>query len=158
MTKVEVKDTVLWLNGIHGDVELIKRLESLRAGEIVQLRVDGEAGEWKKMKDYRTTGTPTPGLTPIGPAASHWGALYRASKASGGILVNLEAIDGSKAATGSAPPGSAPTDSAPPANWEEADELDREAAWEAFKALRNAGWSSEGRTLTRDELHERERT
>jgi hypothetical protein len=147
MTKVEVKDSVLWLNGIHGDAELIAKLESLRAGEIVQLRVDGEAGEWKKMQDYRTTGKRTPGLSPIGPAASHWRDLYRASKASGGILVNLEAIDGSKAATGSVPP----------ANWEEADELDREAAWEAFKALRNAGWSSEGRPLTRDEWHERVR-
>jgi len=148
MTKVEVKDTVLWLNGIHGDQELLARLESLRAGEVVQLRVDDEPGEWKKMQDYRTTGRPTPGLAPIGPAAAHWRDLYRASKASGGILVNLEAIDDSRAATASTLP----------ANWEEADELDREAAWEAFKALRNSGWSSEGRTLTRDELHERERS
>ena len=145
MMKVEVKDTVLWFKGIHGDPEFIAKLGSLRAGEIVQLRVDGQAGEWKKMKDNRTTGKPTPGLSPIGPAASRWRDLYRTNKASGGILVNIEAIDGTEAATGTVPP-----------NWEEADELERKAAWEAFKALRNAGWSSEGKKLKRDELHERE--
>ena len=147
MTKVAVNDHVLWLKHIHGDTELRMRLESLRAGDIVQLRVDGEAGAWKKMRDA-PSGRPTPGLTPIGPAKARWGDLYRASKEAGGMLVNLEAIEESKAA---AAPETA-------ANWEEADELDREAAWEAFKALRNAGWSSEGRApLTRDELHERTR-
>ncbi len=148
MTKAEVKDTVLWLNGIHGDAKLRAALESLPAGEVVQLRVDGAAGEWKKMQDNRTTGKPTPGLAPLGPAAVRWRDLYRANKATGGILVSLEVIDSLEAAAGSTPR----------ANWEEADDLDREAAWEAFKALRSAGWSSEGRTLTRDELHERERS
>lgn len=151
MSKVEVKDTVIWLNGIHGDTALVARLESLSAGEVVQLRVDDERGEWKKMQDYRTTGKPTPGLAPIGPTASRWRDLYRASKESGGILVNIEAIDDT-----STPPGSASSGSALPANWEAADEVDRDAAWAAFKALRNAGWSSEGRTLSRDELHERD--
>ena len=41
--------------------------------------------------------------------------------------------------------------------WEEASEVEREAAWAAFKALRHAGWSSEAREVTRDELHDRER-
>ncbi len=145
MMKVEVKDTVLWFKGIHGDAEFLARLESLRAGEIVQLRVDGEAGEWKKMQDNRTTGRPTPGLAPIGPSALRWRHLYRANKAFGGILVNIEAINSAEAGTGTVA-----------SNWEEADELERQAAWEAFKALRNAGWSSEGRKLTRDEMHERD--
>ncbi len=36
------------------------------------------------------------------------------------------------------------------------DEAERQAAWEAFKALRNAGWTSDGRKLSRDELYDRE--
>jgi hypothetical protein len=145
MTKVEVKDSVLWTKHLHGDAELRARLESLRAGDVIQLRVDGEVGEWRKMQDNSTTGKPTPGLAPIGPAALRWRELFRANKASGGIVVGVEAIEADGVSR-----------SAAPANWEDANEMEREAAWEAFKALRNAGWSSEGRTLTRDELHERE--
>lgn len=143
MMKVEVKDTVLWFKGIHGDTAFLSRLERLRAGEIVRLRVDGNVGEWKKMQDNRTTGRPTPGLAPIGPAALRWRDLYRANKASGGILVNIEAV--SSAESGS---------STVPRDWDEAGEVERQAAWEAFKALRNAGWSSEGRKVTREQLHE----
>jgi hypothetical protein len=143
MTKVEVKDTVLWIKSIHGNAELRARLESLRADEIVQLRVDGEAGEWRKMKDNSTTGKPTPGLAPIGPAALRWRELFRANKASGGILVDLEAVEPSGDRT------------ARPRNWEDADETQREAAWEAFKAAQNAGWRSDGPYPSREELHQR---
>jgi hypothetical protein len=143
MSRVEVKDTVLWTKGIHGNPELKEKLESLPAGSIVRLRVDGSEGEWKKMQDNRTSGKPTPGLAPLGPAAERWRRLYRDNKALGGILVGLE------------PATSEPVVAA---TWHQADEQERAAAWEAFKALRNAGWSSEGRTATRDELHQRERS
>jgi hypothetical protein len=69
-------------------------------------------------------------------------------------LVEIELVDDNGATGQSDNGGSGGSGMLP--RWEQASKAEREAAWEAFKALRNAGWSSEGRTLTRDELHERE--
>jgi hypothetical protein len=71
--------------------------------------------------------------------------MYRTFRAEGGGVVEIELVN--EAAMPPRPDGRA--------NWEEAGAAEREAAWEAFKALRNAGWSSDGRKLTRDELHEK---
>lgn len=144
MAHVEVRDYALWIKHVHGDERLRARLDSLGPDETIRLRIAGEEGLWRKMSAYRTSGNPTPGLRPLGPMQARWGEMYRALKAEGGGLVEIELVD--ETAT--------PPRSGVPANWDEANAAEREAAWEAFKALRNAGWSSEGRKLTRDELHE----
>jgi len=39
--------------------------------------------------------------------------------------------------------------------WVPATKAERDAAWEAFKALTKAGWCSDGARGERDELHQR---
>ena len=77
MAQVEVRDYALWTKHIHGSESLKQRLESLAPDQTVVLRVAGEEGVWRKMSAYRTSGTPTPGLSPIGPMQARWGELYR---------------------------------------------------------------------------------
>ncbi len=146
MAHAEVRDYALWTKHIHGDDALKARLEALEPEQTIALRIQGEVGLWRKMSAYRTSGNPTPGLSPIGPMQARWGEMYRQFKSQGGGLVEIE-LAGNDAGANQSPPAS---------RWEEASNAEREAAWEAFKALRQAGWSSQGRTVTRDELHERE--
>ena len=153
MAHVEVKDYALWIKHVHGDEKLRARLDSLEPEETITLKVAGEEGLWRKMSAYRTSGSPTPGLSPIGPMQSRWGEIYRRFKSQGGGLVEIEIVD-ETSATQIGRVGSG--QSGVPPRWDQASKAEREAAWEAFKALRNAGWSSEGRKLTRDELHERD--
>jgi hypothetical protein len=153
MAHVEVRDYALWTKHVHGDDELRARLESLKPEQTVTLKIAGEEGLWRKMSAYRTSGNPTPGLTPIGPMQTRWGEIYRRFKSQGGGLVEIELVD---AVGGPGPSASETGESGLRRRWEQASPAEREAAWEAFKALRNAGWSSGGRKLTRDELHERE--
>jgi hypothetical protein len=153
MAQVEVRDYALWTKHVHGDEGLRTRLESLEPEQTVTLRIAGEEGLWRKMSAYRTSGSPTPGLSPIGPMQARWGEIYRRFKSQGGGLVEIELVDNGNA--GQSDNGNSGHAGLPP-RWEEASKAEREAAWEAFKALRNAGWSSEGRTVTRDELHDRD--
>ena len=153
MAQVEVRDHAIWTKHVHGDERLRARLESLEPEETITLKVAGEEGLWRKMSAYRTSGAPTPGLNPIGPMHARWGEIYRRFKSQGGGLVEIELVDDTSGVTKQDGSASGEVDVR---HWEQASPAEREAAWEAFKALRNAGWSSEGRKLTRDELHERE--
>ena len=146
MAQVEVRDYALWTKHIHGSESLKQRLESLAPDQTVVLRVAGEEGVWRKMSAYRTSGTPTPGLSPIGPMQARWGELYRRVKSAGGGVVEIELVG----ETGGAPAADTST------RWEMASEAEREAAWEALKALSQAGWRSEGPYGPRDELYDRD--
>lgn len=145
MAKVEVRDRVIWTKHIHGDEALREKLSSLPAGSSVQLRVAGREGFWRKMKDNQTTGTPTPGLSPIGPARSLWSNLYRMYKPMGGAVVDVELLEGGQLET---PPGTS--------GWEWPDPQESEAAWQAFLETTKAGWRSQGPYGPRDELYERD--
>jgi len=146
MAQVEVKDYALWIKHIHGNELLKRHLETLEPNQTVVLRVGGDEGLWRKMSAYRTTGHSTPGLSPLGPMQATWRALYRSLKSKGGGLVDIELVkDTSPAGAEEAP-----------SRWEMASEAEREAAWEAFKALSKAGWRSEGPYGPRDELYERD--
>lgn len=152
MAHVEVKDHALWTEHVHGDEELRARLDSLEPEQTITLRVAGEEGLWRKMRAYRSSGIPTPGLSPIGPMQARWGEIYRRYKSKGDGLVEIELVDDNSLTQMNVGSGQSGVST----GWEQASKAEREAAWEAFKALRNAGWSSEGRKLTRDELHDRE--
>ena len=147
MAQVEVRDYALWTKHIHGDEALKSHLAEIAPGQTVVLRIAGEEGVWKKMRAYRTSKRPTPGFNPVGPMRAIWGSLYRQYKAQGGGLVEIELVKDTKS--------SGPGGEAPP-RWEMANEAEREAAWEAFKALRHAGWRSDGPYGPRDELYERD--
>ncbi|MCB1503127.1 MAG: hypothetical protein KDK07_25675 [Bauldia sp.] len=154
MAQVEVKDYALWTKHVHGDEALRSVLESLEPEQVITLRVAGQQGLWRKMSAYRTSGNPTPGLSPIGPMQARWGEIYRRFKAEGGGLVEIELVD-EPGGSGQVGKGRAAEPGVPP-GWEQASEAERDAAWEAFKALWNAGWRSERPYGPRDELHERD--
>jgi hypothetical protein len=159
MARVEVRDYVMWIKHIHGDDMLRERLSSLGPGEVVTLKVDGREGLWRKVGANRSNGGPVPGLAPIGPAKAHWGELFRAHKAQGGTVVEVTMSDetGTQAAGGFAEAAGSMAGASASIAWEEASEADREAAWEAFKALRHAGWRSDKPYGPRDELYDRDK-
>lgn len=148
VAQVEVVDHLLWTKRVHGAPELRSKLEALEAGQTVMLKVAGEVGHWRKMSDNKTTGAPTPGLQPLGGSAAHWREIYRVSKSKGGALVDIQMIENWN--------GDVSDLSRPAERWEVAPPQERRAAWEAFKALRCAGWRSEAPYGPRDELYERE--
>lgn len=148
MARVQIRDTSLWTKHIDGDPELRRRLEALPPGEKIWLRVDGKRGRFEKMR--AGPHGPMQGLKPVDETRELWREIYP-KKA--GQRVDLKVEDDLP------PPPSAPA--SPPAalpaaaEWAAASDAEREAAWNAFKALTKAGWRSEGAGGGRDELHER---
>lgn len=148
MAQVEVVDHLLWTKRVHGAPELRSKLEALEAGKTVMLKVAGDVGHWRKMADNKTTGAPTPGLQPLGSSAIRWREMYRESKSKGGAIVDIQMVENWSGDIAEPP--------RPAERWEVATPQERRAAWEAFKALRGAGWRSEAPYGPRDELYERE--
>ena len=141
MAKTAVKDVVIWAKHVHGG-DVAARLAALPGGEIVEVVVDGFRGTWRKMADGKD-GRATPGIRPIGAAQAFWKALYAARR---GIVIDVELVsaeDAAKPPKGLIYPASAGSDH------------DREAALRRFLSLAGQGYRSEGRTITRDEMHER---
>ena len=71
MAYVEIRDHAVWIKHVHGDAPLAELLLSMRAGDIVELEIDGHVGTWRKM-DNGKDGRPTPGLRPLGKARVAW--------------------------------------------------------------------------------------
>jgi len=134
MGYVEVRDYVIWTPHIRGAPELAARLEALRAGQMVKLRIDGVSGLWEKMRD-QPDGKKTPGLKPHGEVAKYWRSLFEKRR---GDLVEVSLESAGSAAT------------------EAASAMEREAAWAALKALAAENWRSEAPYGSRDDLHERQ--
>lgn len=149
MAHVEIRNHALWIKHIHGDDTLRARLDSLPPGGMATLRVGGVEGMWRKMRPYRTSGRPTPGLTPIGSAQTHWRKLYRRSRDAGGEVTEIEWV-------GEGANQPRPGEKGPDFAWEWPDPVESEAAWQAFLALSKAGWRSEKPYGPRDELYERD--
>ena len=74
MSCVEIRDHALWISHIHQNDELKKVLFDLPAGGLVELRVGGFRGMWKKMENGKD-GRPTPGIKGLGTAKDHWHGL-----------------------------------------------------------------------------------
>ena len=128
MAKIEVRDLMAWTKHVHEDDNLAEMLAALPTGKTVQMRVNGKSGVWEKVN--------AAALRPIGECKVWWRDLFRTKR---GKLVDLVLDE-------------------PPADWQSASDVERDAAWAAFKALTKAGWRSEGEgegTAGRDELHER---
>ena len=88
--QVEVRDHVLWVKHIAGASDLKAWLEQIPAGASVRLRVDGVAGDWRKMADG-TDGRSTPGFKPVTePGRSRWHDLQNRR----GALVEFALEDG----------------------------------------------------------------
>ena len=148
MATTTVSDHVIWAKHIHDDPDLVERVLSLWAGQTLQLEVDGVRGTWRKMDDG-ADGRPTPGIRPIGAAREVWRYLYKRRR---GEVVSLKLVE--------SPRGVAEASDAerrerlifpPLAKTQE----ERDAALHALLNAWRLGYSSEGRTMTRDEMHER---
>jgi hypothetical protein len=136
MAKTPVRDVVIWAKHIHGDGELLASLEALRGGDTIDLIVDGVRGVWRKMADGKD-GRRTPGIRPIGAAQTFWKDLYASRR---GDVVDVELAERGGMVI------------YPPLG---RTEEEREAALQRFLSFCREGHSSDGRTMTRDEMHER---
>lgn len=135
-----IKDVVVWTKHVHGDPQLTAKLNTLRGGEQIELSVDGFRGFWRKMNDGRD-GRPTNGLRPVGRMQEFWQELYSTRR---GEAVRIEFPE-SEGRDRRMKPVIFP----PLAQTRE----ERDAALHAL--LTAEGRSSEGRSLTRDEMNER---
>ena len=76
MSRVEVRDNVLWVKHIQGNESLKTKINELNEGCRIELEVDGYRGTWEKMKDGKD-GMPTTGIKPLGPAKEHWSRVLK---------------------------------------------------------------------------------
>ena len=132
MANVTVRDRMIWTNHIRGDAQLVERIEKLKPTETMELVVERRVrGVWERCVGE---GHPV-AIRPVDSAAkAHWKTLFDERR---GDQVDVRAADTAAA------------------QWQDASPAEREAAWEAFKALSRAGWRSESTPGDRDELHER---
>jgi hypothetical protein len=87
VAKLEISDTTIWTNHIHGDKPLQDRLNGLNEGDPVVLRIDGELVDAVKMRDGVT---PTPGVRLVGKAKGWWKAEMFPNRK--GELVSIELV------------------------------------------------------------------
>lgn len=87
MSLVEIKDHALWIKHIHQNEALKTVLNDLPAGNLIELRVDGYRGTWKKMENG-SDGRPTAGIKGLGTARDHWHGLQEKR----GDLVKIEFV------------------------------------------------------------------
>jgi hypothetical protein len=146
MATTTVSDYVIWIKHIHDDPVLAARISAMRAGDTIDLEVDGAAGTWRKMDDGKD-GRATPGLRPIGVAQTAWSNLFKTRR---GQVVRIEA----KASVPGVSEGLTAPYRAALTSLLRSD-AEREAALAALLDGGRQGCRSEGRTLSRDEMHER---
>ena len=146
MATTTVSDYVIWTKHLHDDPVFAARVSAMRAGETIELDVDGVGGTWRKMDDGKD-GRATPGLRPIGTAQDAWSDLFKHRR---GQVVRLAVRELSVGVA----EGSAPVYRAGLAVVRRTD-AERQAALAALLDGARQGSRSEGRTLARDEMHER---
>jgi hypothetical protein len=77
----------MWIKHIHGNEALNTMLTNLSAGDLIELRVDGFRGTWKKIEDG-SDGRPTAGIKGLGAAKDRWHGLQEKR----GDLVPIEFV------------------------------------------------------------------
>ncbi len=74
MATTTIKDDAIWVKHIEAGSELRARITGLRAGETIDLEVDGIVGRWERMRDGRD-GRPTLGVRPVAEMREVWKRL-----------------------------------------------------------------------------------
>ena len=69
MSEIEIRDNSIWAK--HLDVTLQNRVVNMRAGETIELEIDGITGRWQKMRVGKD-GRPVQGIKPIGAMGKLW--------------------------------------------------------------------------------------
>ena len=67
-------DDNIWFKHIEAHPDTIALLRQLKAGSRLKIEVEGECGDWEKMKDY-PDGTSTQGLKPVGQTKEFWKSM-----------------------------------------------------------------------------------
>jgi hypothetical protein len=147
MATTTVSDYVIWTKHIHDDPVLAARLSAMRAGDTIDLDVDGVHGTWRKMDDGKD-GRPTAGLRPIGSAQEAWSDLFKRCR---GQVVRLAAREELVAGVSE---GASPLYRGGLATFLRTD-AERQAALAALLDGARQGSRSEAMSLSRDEMHER---
>jgi hypothetical protein len=141
VARTTISDFVIWAKQIHDDEDIRQRIAALRAGQTIDLIVDGVRGVWRKMDDGKD-GRPTRGIRPLGQMQAFWRALYESRR---GDVVSMELPEDQDQAR-------APAVVFPPLS---RTEEERRIALQALLDAGRQGWRSEGPRMTRDEMHER---
>lgn len=76
MAKVKISDESIWTKHIEGDSKLKERVLGLKAGELLDLEVDGVVGRWERMKDGKD-GRPTFGIKPVDAMRQVWAHMRK---------------------------------------------------------------------------------
>jgi len=148
MATTTVSDYVIWAKHIHDDQELVERIHSMWAGQTIRLEVDGVGGTWRRMDDGKD-GRATLGVRPLGAAQEVWHGLFKARRGATVSLKVVEETPGMEEAPEIARRGALIF--APLGRTAE----EREAALAALLDGGRQGYSSDGRAMSRDEMHER---
>lgn len=144
MAHTTVSDFVIWTKHIHGDPRVEEHILALKAGETIELKVDGVRGPWRRMSDGKD-GRPTRGIRPVGRMQDFWNELYASRRKD---VVTLELAD-------DGPAGASPSEAPVTYPCIARTEADRQAALEAFLAAGEQGWRSDGPYGRREELYDR---
>ncbi len=146
MATTTISDYVIWAKHIHDDPALAGRVAMMRAGETIDLDIEGELGTWRRMEDGKD-GRPTLGLKPVGAAQMTWRKLFKTRR---GGIARLALAPREKVSTGG--PNPAPARDLAPFIRTDAE---RQAALAALLDGGRQGYRSGGRTLSRDDTHAR---
>ena len=152
MAVTTVSDFVIWTKHIHDDPQLVARIEAMKAGETVSLVADGLVGTWRKMDDGRD-GRRTSGIRPIGDAKKAWTALYQTRR--GDTVALMLAREPGGLELGGLSEEGARFDPGDRIIRTTASEEERAAAIAMLLASSEKGWRSDGKPMSRDEMHER---
>ena len=148
MATTTISDYVIWAKHIHDDPELVERIRCMWAGQTIRLEVDGVGGVWRRMDDGKD-GRATLGVRPLGAAQEVWRELYRRRR---GETVSLKAAaEGAGVEEGVDIARRGALIFAPLGRTED----ERAAALAALLDIGYQAYGSEGRTMTREEMHER---
>jgi hypothetical protein len=148
MASTTVSDYVIWTKHVHDDPELVRRILAMWAGQTIQLEIDGVRGTWRKMDDG-SDGRPTPGIRPIGAAQEVWRHLFKRRR---GEVVSLKVVELNRGVSEASDAERRERLIFPPLG---KTQEERDAALAALLDGWRQGYSSEGRTMTREEMHER---
>jgi hypothetical protein len=118
------------------------------AGQTIRLEIDGVSGTWRRMDDGKD-GRATLGLRPLGAAHEVWSGLFKARRGATVSLKVVEETPGMEEAPETARRGALIF--APLGRTAE----EREAALAALLDAGRQGYRSDGRAMSRDEMHER---
>lgn len=76
MPSIQIRDDAIWAKNIESGPQLRERIMKLKAGETLDLEIDGIVGRWERMRDGRD-GRPTYGIKPVAEMREIWSRMQK---------------------------------------------------------------------------------